>query len=50
MRYLGEKSETVEGIELESERTELWRSLLFALLGFLLAESFFAFWFGRGKQ
>lgn len=50
VRYLGEKSETGEGVELESERTELWRSLLFALLGFLLAESFFAFWFGRGKQ
>jgi hypothetical protein len=50
IRYLGEKSESGEDIELEEEQTELWRSILLALLGFLLAESFFAFWFGRGKQ
>ncbi|GEM_PF-5649999 len=50
VEFLGEKNEKGEGVRIDPPKSELWRQLLFALLGFLLIESLLAALFGRSKQ
>jgi len=50
VEFLGEKSERGDEVKFTPPESELWRKLLFVLLGFLVVESLLACLFGRKKQ
>lgn len=50
VEFLGEKSESGDEVKFKMPEAELWRKVLYFLLGFLLIESVLACIFGRSKQ
>lgn len=50
VEFIGDRSSSGDGVKFHPPETELWRKVLFALLGFLVIESILACIFGRSKQ
>ncbi len=50
VEFLGERNERGDEMKFTPPQSELWRKLLFALLGFLVVESILACLFGRSQQ